>query len=331
MHLITQKQFSDTLVSLHDFKSEQKLAVAVSGGGDSMALAFLLSGFCKKHKIDLHILTVDHGLRAESKKEAKTTGSLVKDWPSVTHKILNWTGEKPKTRIQEEARKARYALMSDYCRKQKIKFLFLAHHGDDQVETFLFRLAKGSGLDGLSVMPVLQKQNDLTLVRPLLEFSHEDLIAVCKKNKLEWVEDPSNDSDKFARIRLRQTKAALEREGLTIERVSTLSRRLSRARNALEQVTEKAFKFCLLKVMTQRIEIDRKKFLEQPREIGLRILQRGLGGVGGVRSYPPSLQILEEITDKIYEGNFKAATLAGCIIRLKKEILEIVRESKPER
>ncbi len=332
MQLITQKSFSDLLASLNDFTHEKKLAVAVSGGCDSIALGYLLSQFAKKNEIDLHILTVDHGLRAESKKEARKVAQWVVDWPQVTHKILNWAGDKPKARIQEEARKARYALMSKYCQKQKIKYLFLAHHGDDQVETFLFRLAKGSGVDGLSVMPALQKQKDVTLVRPCLSLSHEDLIAVCKKNRLEWIEDPSNISDKYARVRLRQSKEVLEREGLTVERVLTLTKRLERVRNALEQVTEKEEKNCTLKVATQRIEIDFLKLKALPKEIGLRIIQNAIGRISGPRPYPPSLQILEQITDEIYDGDdFKASTLAGCVIRhhKAKKIISVSRE-KPD-
>lgn len=329
MQLISQKSFSDLLSTLHDFKSEQKLAVAVSGGGDSMALAFLLSKFAEKNDIKLHVLTVDHGLREESKKEAKAVGSWVKNWPQVKHKVLNWAGEKPKTRIQEEARKARYDLMSEYCRKNKIKYLFLAHHGDDQVETFLFRLAKGSGIDGLAVMPSMQEFADITLVRPLLDCSHEQLITVCKKNKIDWIEDPSNQADKYARVRLRQSREVLEREGLSADRILTLSKRFIRARNALEQVTEKAFEFCLIENTADRIEIDLAKYLEQPKEIGLRILQKAISLISGPRPYPPSLQILETIMDDIYDAEgFRAATLGGCIIRRRKRrnLLEIMAE-----
>ena len=330
MQLITPKSFSDLLSQTGDFASEQKLAVAVSGGGDSMALAYLLSKFAIKHNIALHVLSVDHDLRKESKAEARQVVASVQDWPGVTAKILTWKADnKPKTRIQEEARKARYGLMAEYCKKQKIRYLFLAHHGDDQVETFLFRLAKGSGVDGLSVMPVMQKQSDVTLVRPLLSYRHEDLIAVCKKNKLEWIEDPSNHADKFARVRLRQSKDILEKEGLTVERILTLVRRLERSRSALEQLTEKAEEKILLTKESGRIEIDFLKLKSEPKEIGLRILQRAIESVARKRAYPPSLKNIEAMADQIYDsGGFKAATLAGCIVRLKKarHIIEVITE-----
>ena len=310
--MITHQSFSDLLKKLSDFKTEEKIAVAVSGGGDSMALAFLLSKYAAKNKIALHVLSVDHGLRKESAGEAKKVGGWVKAWPSVIFKTLKWTGEKPRTGIQEAARDARYKLMATYCRKQKIKSLFLAHHGDDQVETFLFRLAKGSGIDGLTVMQPIQDYEGLKLVRPLLDFHHDDLIEVCKKNKLDWIEDPSNQADRFARVRLRQSKEALEREGLTAERILTLAKRLDRARNALDQVTDKEEINCLLKVATQRIEIDLTKFLQQPKEIALRILQRSILKLEGKKRYPPKLQNIESMIDGIFdEADFRGGHAFG--------------------
>ncbi len=326
---IMQKSFEDTLKSIGDFAGEKKLAVALSGGGDSIALAHLMSGFCRKHDVEFHALTVDHGLRAESAKEAKTIGKWVKIWPDVIHKILKWTGDKPKTRIQEEARKVRYALISSYCKKHKIKYLFLAHHGGDQIETFLFRLAKGSGLDGLSVMPPMQEMGDIVLVRPLLNYTHKDMIETCRKNKLNWVEDPSNEADKYARVRLRNSREVLEKEGLSAERILTLGKRLSRARVALNQIADKAFELCFMHKEKAHLELNLAKFLDQPDEIGIRILQKAMEDVAGAKKYPPSLQILEEITERIYrDPSFRAATLGGCIIRRRKSrgLIEIRAE-----
>ncbi len=327
--MITRNLFSDILNKIHDFKSEKKLAVALSGGGDSMALAFLLSEFCQYHRIELHALTIDHGLRAESNTEAKTVRKWVATWPNVFHKILKWTGDKPRTRIQEKARKARYDLLNAYCKKNKIKYLFLAHHGDDQAETFLFRLAKGSGIDGLSVMPPWQQMDDIILIRPLLGYSHEEMIDVCRNNNLEWVEDPSNKSDKYARIRLRQSREILEREGLSFERINSLGRRLSRAKLALQHFANEAFWVCLIREEKNTTELDLAKFLDQQEEIGLRILQKAIEKNGRHKKYPPSLQLLEEITGRIYnDPSFRAATLGGCIIRRRKSrnLIEITAE-----
>lgn len=316
--MISAAEFQNHLVSIADFTAEPKLAVALSGGADSMALAHLMKGFCKKKKIELHLLTVDHGLRPESRKEAKQVADWVKNWPGSLHKILTWRGEKPKTRIQEAARNARYELMAAYCKKQKIRHLFLAHHADDQVETFLFRLAKGSGLDGLSVMSETQERNGLFLIRPCLKWSHRDLVAVCKKNKIPWVDDPSNDSIKYARVRLRQSRKILEQEGLTSMRIVTLAKRIERTRKALEQISEEAWKQSVLNHGSDRIEFDASLFLSYPKEISLRLLQHALEELNRNKKYPASLQKLEEITDALYGGVFKAATLGSCVIRLKK-------------
>jgi len=323
--VISSKQFSDILNAISDFTSEKKMAVAVSGGGDSMALAFLLSKFCAKYKIELHILTVDHGLRKEAAAEAKQVALAVKRWENVVHKTLKWTGDKPKTRIQEEARKARYALMGDYCRKQRINYLLLGHHGGDQIETFLFRLAKGSGIDGLAVMPVLQETGEVTLVRPLLGFPHEDLIAICRKNKIDWIEDPSNEADKYARVRLRQSRDILEAEGLTASRILTLAMRMERAREALEKIAAQGWNETV-RESVKGVNFDLKIFWAQPEEIGLRLLQRALAETGKKRTYPPSLQILEKITREIYtKPEFRAATLGGCVIRVsrRRNLVEI--------
>ena len=326
--MISAKDFQNHLSSIADFPAEKKLAVALSGGGDSMALGFLMSRYCKKNKIELHLLTVDHGLRPEAFKEAKQVSIWVKDWPGCVHKILRWKGEKPKARIQEAARDARYALMEEYCKKNKIAFLFLAHHAEDQAETFLFRLAKGSGIDGLSVMPVRQDRGGIQLIRPCLEWKHHDLLAVCNKNKISWIEDPSNNSEKYARVRLRQSKAILEQEGLTLERILALAKRLERARNALDQMADKAWENAIVVAEPRRIELRADQLKSNPEEIVLRLLQRALQQIAIKKKYPPSLQRLEEITHSLLKGNFNAATLANCVIRLKKarNLIEIIPE-----
>ena len=325
---ITQKAFQETLSRIGNFDTEKKIAVAVSGGGDSMALAFLLSRFCADKNITLHVLSVDHALRAESANEARKVGRIVTSWPTTKHKILTWqTTAKPKTRIQEEARAARYALMAEYCAAQKIKYLFLAHHGDDQVETFLFRLAKGSGIDGLSVMPDMQERDGIILVRPLLDATHEDLIDTCRKNNIEWIEDPSNGMEKYARVRLRNARDTLAAEGLTHSRILTLAKRMARASDALDKYAAIAWEKADVRDGGAFIPLE--YFLSLDTETALRILQRALSAFGKKKAYGPSLQQLENIVQDIYVNkNFRAATLGGCIIRVsrRRKAVEITPE-----
>jgi tRNA(Ile)-lysidine synthase len=328
---LTLAEFGKILDGLGDFSSETNIAVALSGGGDSMALTYLLSRWCSKRNVKLHAVTVNHGLRPEAAAEARQVAEWVSKWGLGAHKILRWAGPKPSTKIQEEARAARYRLMADYCHKNKIRYLFLAHHANDQVETILFRLAKGSGLDGLAGMSALQMHSpELTLVRPLLGVTHEQLLQVCKKAKTEWVEDKSNVSDQYARIRLRKSMPVLEQEGLSLSRIMTIGKRLERARKALEQVTDIALEKCLISRETKRIVLNYKELLGYPEEVILRIVMRSLQSFRIGKSYPPRLENVEALVTRLIaqDQSFKGATLGGCIIRLEAKQTHLV--IKPE-
>ena len=323
---LTLAEFGKRLDALHDFSSETDIAVALSGGGDSMALTYLLSRWCAKKGVRLHALTVNHGLRTEAAAEAKQVAGWVGDW-GLTHKILKWTGPKPATKIQEEARAARYRLMSEYCRKNGISYLFLGHHANDQVETILFRLAKGSGLDGLAGMSALQEQSSkMTLVRPLLDVTHDELLQVCKKAKIKWVDDKSNVSDRYARIRLRQSAAILEAEGLSPKRIMTLGTRLDRARNALEQVSDLAWKKSIIEFSDKRIVLNYKDLMLYPEEVILRIVMRGLQSFRAGKAYPPRLENVEALVARLIDPSqlFKGATLGGCILKLEAKRTQLV-------
>ena len=147
---LTSDEFHNLMVALNmgDIKH---IAVAVSGGGDSMALCLLLKEWCTTQGVNLTALTVDHGLRVDSRTEAEQVSRWMME-ASISHHILSWAGEKPTTNIQDEARKARYQLMGKWCAQNNIAHLCLAHHQDDQAETFLLRLFRGSGVDGLCAM-----------------------------------------------------------------------------------------------------------------------------------------------------------------------------------
>jgi tRNA(Ile)-lysidine synthase len=177
-----------------DFPADESLAVGVSGGPDSMALCFLLSLWAQqaKRKTLIHALTVDHGLRTDSDAEAKQVGRWLKGFKGVRHKILTWRPDKAVTsRVQERAREARYALMASYMKDYGLSRLFLAHHLDDQAETVLFRLSRGTGLDGLSGMAAEQAFADgLVLCRPLLSIPKERLVQTCEANGVKFIDDP---------------------------------------------------------------------------------------------------------------------------------------------
>ena len=291
------------------------VAVGLSGGPDSMALTRLLSLVAEKNpgSPDIHALTVDHGLRAESAAEAAQVHEWVAGWTGVEHHILKWK-EKPESRIQEEARFARYELMAGYCRERGISHLFLAHHRDDQAETFLFRLAKGSGLDGLSGMKPVQGYGGLTLLRPFLDIPKSRLLASCAEMGIPFVQDPSNESENFARIRLRQSAGILAEEGLSAKRLATTARRLERARVALDEMAEKALEEITLEKDTNRIVLNSETYGKLAEELALRVLLKVIKTFRPEEDYAPRLEKIEDLLgDLRAENPFRKRTLGGVV------------------
>lgn len=297
------------------------IAVALSGGGDSTALTWLLAQWAHRSGKILHALTVDHGLRPEAAREARQVAEWVLPWKDkwgLHHEILVWDGPKPETGLQEAAREARYRLMAEYCHRHGIRVLFLAHHTDDQAETLLFRLAKGSGLDGLAGMAERQDACGMVLLRPLLDRSHHDLLETCRTHNLNWIEDKSNVSDRYFRGRIRQGIHFLEAEGLSATRLSKLAARLRRARSALDYYTDLAWKNCIAEKEINRIVFSFDQFQSCPDDIRIRLLSRAIGSFRPDQAYPVRLEDVESLATRLTprDGSFKAATLGGCLIRL---------------
>ena len=306
---------------IKNLDTNEPVAVAVSGGPDSMALCHLLSQWVGRNATEIHAITVDHGLRPEAAKEAAQVGEWLADWPHIKHVILTRETAEADSRIMEDARNDRYAMMAAYCKAQVIKTLFVAHHRDDQAETFLFRLAKGSGLDGLACMKDAQPYNDdLTILRPLLAYSKGDLVATCEAAHVPYIEDPSNQNDNYARPRLRKSAEVLAEEGLTAKRLSVTASRMARARSALEEITEDIFARAVQQSDMDKIALDYNFLMSQPEEIRLRIIMKLMNTLGPERNYAPRMEKCEELESRIFSAkNFKAATLGGVIFRLDKD------------
>jgi tRNA(Ile)-lysidine synthase len=302
-------------LDLTSYAGQSAVAVGVSGGPDSMALAWLLKDWAAAQDIFLHLITVDHGLRSESAAEARMVRDAVKDWPNTTHVILRWGGDKPGARVLEEARTARYALMRDYCAAQNISYLFIAHHQDDQAETFLMRLAKGSGLDGLAGMKVEQDMASLVLVRPLLSVSKSELVAFCDQYDIPYVRDPTNDKTDYMRPRLRAARAVLEEEGMSAKRLATTAMRLARARAALETYAGDAYTACVCSRSDVAISFHVSALKKYPEDIVLRVLLRAMGDVRvSATSYPPRLEKVEGVAGMFMRDALeKTTTLGGCL------------------
>ncbi len=285
------------------------VAVAVSGGGDSMALALLLEAWVRERGGRLLALTVDHGLRAESRAEAERVGAVLRA-RGMAHDILTWQGEKPATHIQEKAREARYALLLEACRRKGCHALALAHHLEDQIETFWMRLAHGSGLDGLAAMAPVHDREGVKMIRPLLGFSRASLRDVCKDAGIGWVEDPSNGHEKYLRVRLRQFEDVLAQEGLTPERLVRTLQKLDTAKEALRFYVQKAFEECVMLREEGYAILDIATWREAPSDIRRRVLSRLLKMLSG-SVYPVDAESLE--SDILCEG-FRGRTLSACDI-----------------
>lgn len=292
-------------------------AVAVSGGPDSMALAWLVSHYGLKHNKKIYAYTVDHGLRPDSAIEAQTVADWVKEFPNVEHKILRWEGEKPKTRILEEARNARYDLLVNAAKQDGCGHILVAHHRDDQAETFLIRLAKGSGVDGLAGMAEVQEWDGIKIIRPLLSFSKQDLIDLCMTNHVHYVDDPTNKNEAYLRPRLRAAQEILEQEGLTSKRLAVTAKRIARAREALEFITQKALNDVVVKADGGCFVLDINILKQQQDDIVIRLILKLIDQFHGDEDYGPRLERVENLVERIlHDVSFRGATLAGCIFAM---------------
>lgn len=302
-------------LDLTDCAGAAAIAVGVSGGPDSLALAFLLRAWAIDHAVDLHVLSVDHGLRSESNAEARQVGEIVSGWPHTIHQTLTWSGKKPASGLPEAARAARYDLMEHYCKTHHIRFLFLAHHQDDQAETFLLRLAKGSGLDGLAAMQARQARGDIMLARPLLSIPKQTLVDFCVHHDIPFVRDPTNEDQTYSRPRLRAARAILEEEGLSAKRLATTASRLARARSALEWVSETYYAQTVSDQSTKDAQaFDLAALRALPDDIVVRIVQSAMRLVRVRGNYPPRLEKLEEIVRACLSPEAaQKTTLGGCL------------------
>lgn len=291
-----------------------RLAVAVSGGPDSMALLWLLSRAAADGNFNLFAYTVDHGLRPESAAEAQAVQDWVKNWPRVSHKILRWEGGKPEARLLEEARAARYALIAAAMADEGLTHLAVAHHRDDQAETVLMRLAKGSGLDGLAGMGAAQAMGDIILLRPLLDVSKEELIVTCDANNIPYVNDPTNENEDYLRPRLRAARDVLEQEGLSAKRLALTARRLARAREALEILAQDLYRRAIREKRDDGFIFDLQTLCAAPEELVLRVMLRAMEELRPGESYGPRMERAEILMERILQDEgFKGATLGGCI------------------
>lgn len=299
----------------------RRLGVAVSGGGDSVALLHLLADWARASGTVLRAVTVDHGLRPEAATEAeevaRTCAAL-----AIGHDVLRWTGWDGRGNLSDQARRARYRLMADWARACGIADVALGHTADDQAETFLIRLARGSGVDGLAAMLPVRAKDGVRWHRPLLAARREELRDWLRRREIVWVEDPTNDDPAYDRVRVRQALAVLAPLGIGVEGMLATAERLRRASDALRHAARDLAQ-AAVKGVGGGLVIDRHKLEAAPQELRDRLLAQALIWVSGA-DYRPRYKALNLVWAGIAAG--KRTTLMGCLILPRKAAVRVVRE-----
>lgn len=307
-------------------KLPKKIAVALSGGADSMALTMLLEEFCLMKNIELLAVTVDHKMRKNSSKEAQKLGEILKK-KKISHKILVIDEKKiPEKNIEAKLREARYEMLYEFCLKNKIQYLFLGHQLDDVAENFLIRLFRGSGLDGLSTIAELSNFKKIKLVRPLLKLEKNALKDFLNAKKVKWFEDESNKDEKFLRNKIRNFFESFEEKNLIQNRIKNASDEIAKMRDFIDDVMlREAAKILYFEELGSFL-IDRKKFAKIPLEIALKILALVLMEVSG-KIYKPRLEQLKNFYGYMFsEKKIKPRNFYGCMMKQKDSFLVIERE-----
>ena len=307
--------------ALRDCKT---VVLAVSGGADSLCLLLLAAAAASAPTPAPRFIaaTIDHGWRAEAAEEARWVADLAARF-GVPHHVLTWTGAKPETGRQDAARNARYRLLTDLVADLDLPgpvAIATGHHGDDQAETFLMRLARGSGVDGLSAMSPSRplqdpegRRTDLHLVRPFLSVPKARLVATLGNRGLMWLEDPGNANPAFERVRIRQALATLEGLGIDAAAIVRSTSRLAGARNALDAAAASLAHQIVELHDGAMAAIAGPAFDAAPPELQLRLLQRLWPAFGGP-GQPPRRSQIEDLIARLATREIMAGTLAGAAI-----------------
>jgi tRNA(Ile)-lysidine synthase len=337
-----------------DLADEKALILAVSGGPDSTALLYLAARWQARRKPapKLFAVTIDHGLRPESRDEAAAVLKFARKL-GVAHRTLRWRGTKPSSGVQEKARAARYRLLRDAARKAKARRVLTGHTLDDQAETVLLRMARGSGLAGIAGMsravalagllssiadevprPAAPRPQpragaaDMVLVRPFLHVPKSRLIATLRAAGIPYAEDPSNEDPRFTRARLRRLMPSLAEEGLTAHRLAHLARRVRRSEAAIEAIVDWAAERLGLTPDRGRLGIGRSALRGLPADIALRLLGRAIDTIGD--EGPVELGKLEALSGALAAAMASGSaqfrrTLAGAMVSLQSDSIIIER------
>lgn len=327
--MITELEF---IKIIKDFPHYDKFVIGVSGGSDSMALVMLLNEFLLNNygsNKNMIAITVDHQLRKESRSEAE----LVKSWlneKDIQHEILTWKHDLLTSRIEELGRIARYELMSEYCKLQKIKSIFTAHHAMDQIETFLMRLKRGSGLSGLCGIRPISFINEIQINRPFLSIFPETLKETLQiRFNQEFVHDPYNDDQKFERVKIRKNMSVLEEFGFDKKSIISSVNHFQSLEKEFYTLVNKSYgKY--VKIIDEKVYINKEILkLEIPQVV--KLLFKDIFAKTFQSTKTCTQKVLDGLYEKISKQNFVATTANCCLIRKKGQSFELSKENRPKR
>lgn len=300
-----------------------RIGVAVSGGSDSIAALHLIVKASAKLGWRVAAMTVDHRLRQEAADEAVFVGNVCNAL-GVPHQTLVWSHGDITGNLMDAARRARYDLISRWAVQNGVKHVVLGHTADDQAETFLMGLARAAGLDGLSGMRRAWTQNDIVFVRPFLDISRARLQGYLQEQGLHWIDDPTNDDDKFTRIKARKVLAALQPLGITSDQLARVADNLAMAQSVVRVAASEAARRVVQECGGELV-IDRAAFHALQLELQRRILIGTFAWMSGA-IHPPRADAIDRVAWAILAG--KHATLSGCRIGVTDTTIRVLREPK---
>ena len=307
-----------------NFNIQEAFIVAVSGGPDSLALAFLTKIYSIKYNLSCRYFIVDHKLRRESTDEAKKVKKILNDFDIKTE-ILTWNGKKPSKNIQSLARKKRYDLLFSKCKKFKISNLIIGHHLDDLFENFFIRMIRGSGLKGLVSLEKNTKLASINLIRPLLDFEKKDLEFISNHVFNFFVNDPSNEDNKYQRIKIRNIISEFKKNGLDKDKLFLTLKNLKKSNQALIFYIEQNKELNSFLYKNNRELVLNENFFNHPYEVVFRSLTDSLKIIGDKYNFTRGKKN-DLILDKIKKNTLKKETLAGCVIKKVNQTVIITKE-----
>jgi len=307
-----------------NFSIKDKFIVAVSGGPDSLALAFLAKIYSVKKKVSSKFIIIDHKLRKESTNEALIVKKLLKKY-SINAEILTWKGPKPLNNIQSLARNERYKLLFQRSKKLKINNILLGHHQEDQFENFFIRMLRGSGLKGLISLDRKTIVGNKNLLRPLLDFKKDDLKFISKYVFNFYIQDPSNENEKYQRIKIRNLLQGLQKFGLDNRKFLKTLKNLKKSDAVVNfYVKRNIFDNSFFSKKHNRLVL-KKDFFLQPYEIVFRSFSESIRLIS-MKYYSVRGKKLDKIINHIENNCLSRATLGGCIIEKVNQTVIITKE-----